>query len=1085
MLNRKKCLFSGLGLFLFLGGIFLFSQVQANSERLVDVGQQDLEKPVYVEGEVLVKFKEEKVDLKEDKGLEQVEKLEKKEKVDRDETRDIATENIALFEAEEGQSTEELIEDLRDDSRVESVQPNYLYYPLVQTIPWGVDDTYGVKAQSANTSGYTGAGVVVAVIDTGVLHSHVDLDGNMWSPSGDNCYIDGVLTAGGCPNHGYDFGNGDNDPTEASATSHGTHVAGTIAAEDNDAGVVGVAPDAEIMAINAINPVSGAADTNSLVRAMEFAKDNGADIVNMSLGHYHQSSLRAGSENFDNYFREAIETATAAGVLSIAASGNDSLSIYGYPAGFSDVISVGSVNITDERSNPSEDMSTRLSYFSNYGNVDVVAPGYEVMSTTGDGSYSGATWAGTSMACPHVAGIAALIKEKYSTATPAQIRQILQTTATDLGDTGRDQYFGSGLADASAAIGTLSQSILLETNWAEDNDTDEPSQYLPAMPADGTSTTKLRTTVANSSGVPVAGVTVYWSTDLGTLSASSAITDASGQATVTLTAASTSGTATVATAADDYGSATAEVSMANILLVSDTGEPYRHVTANNMSWFYTQTLENLGYNFVRYETYHRDIDDWVSWDDVIDQTPTVEYMQKFDLVIWYTGDWPLYNQSIVYDYLAAGGNLIMTGQDAGYYYNAGTVTDNGLYANYLKASYVSDGATTDTSVTGLDILSGVDLTLTSRYSSYGFGAGSGVGGGLYPDHITPDSNATALAEYSSGAADAGLRYYNGTTRVIYLPWAFDTITYQANRETVMQNMTESILPLQIVTRANVKKTSKNDINKINVKSEDEVTVRVDFDDEPATGIVYVELSDGTNTVSAYQAVDSSDVTQTLEDIDCASLDTGSITVKAANAYSPASATSLTAGTSAYKNEVINKPENLRTPTKKRKVRTVRLKWDEVKGANYYKVNLRSKSGKQIKTFTSVSNEYKDVKKKYTKSNYAMKFRVKVCTTNLGCGSYSDYDNFRTLPAKVKSLDTVPNSDGTVTASWDAVRGKDITYRVKVMDSSKNKLKTYNTTKTSKVLSQIDYYYNYQVKVRAKYNDNNIGKWSSISLYDLW
>lgn len=1064
-----------------------YASASDNNQRPILKGTDKHEKTPYVDGEILVKFKQERVDLKQNKGLYKIDYLETKNSVTRDPAKDIKSDNIVLFKSTKNHNTQQLMAKFADDPRVEYVQPNYLYYPMAQTVPWGVGDSSGVKAQAANSNGYTGSGVIVAVIDTGVFYSHTDLDANIWSPAGSSCYIDGVWTVGGCPNGGYDFGDGDAVPDDQDAGGgHGTHVAGTIAAEDNGNGVVGVAPDATIMPINGINPVSGTGTSNSIVRSVNFARQNGADIINMSLGHYHPSSLG----NADNALREAISNSTSAGVLSVAASGNDSLSIFGYPAGFEDVISAGAIQQTATSNNPQENLGTRLAYFSNYGRVDVVAPGVNVNSTTSDGSYSGATWSGTSMASPHVAGVAALIKEKYPTATPAQIKQILQSTATDMGQTNRDMYFGSGLVNADAATSALGNSVVIEANYTQDNGTDSPNYYLPRVPADGVSTTKIRVTVSNSSGNLVPNTTVNFSSSMGTLNASSATTDSNGQTTVILTASEIAGQATVTASTASYGSASLYVDFTKLLLVSSSGEPYRYQTSNNISWFFTKTLEDLGYPHVRYETYHRDSDDWSLWSDVVDNVPSADYMSKFDLVIWYAGDWPTYeaSQSVIKEYLDNGGNLIITGQDIGYYTKSGgAVTADNIYTNYLNAAYVSDGSAANNLVYGTDILSGSTLSLVSRYTgySYYFGTTLGSPGNLWPDHITPGSGAEAIAGYTLGGSDAGLKYYNDTFRLIYLPFSFDSIYYGTQRQTVMTALRQSINPLRSISTAKVKADTYNDANEINIDNRDSAKIKLVFDDTPIHGYAYVKLSDGTNEVEAYKQVDTSDNTTIVSGINATSLNNGTIYVYAAHVYDVSNTGTLTQGTNATKVGTPGAPSTLRVPKKYRKVRIVRLKWNSIPSADYYKLQLRTKKGKKIKTFKTITRTRKNLRKKYTKSNKPYKFKVKACTSSGKCSSYSVYKNFRTKPARVKNVRLDSYVGGSFTAKWDAVRGKGITYKIKLMKSNGKKIKIYKTKKLRKTIMYLTPGKTYKYKVRAKYNKYNRGRWSkekSVTLY---
>ena len=159
-----------------------------------------------------------------------------------------------------------------------------------------------------------------------------------------------------------------------------------------------------------------------------------------------------------------------------------------------------------------------------------------------------------------------------------------------------------------------------------------------------------------------------------------------------------------------------------------------------------------------------------------------------------------------------------------------------------------------------------------------------------------------------------------------------------------------------------------------------------------------------------------------------------------------------------------------------------MKWDEVAGADYYKVQVKTKSGKKVATFKNVSKTYKDLKKKYTKTNKAYKFRTKACIDNVGCGSYANYDNFRTLPAQVKSLNLYDPTSTSFYIKWKKVRApKKITYRVKLMDKSKKKIAAYSTKKRKTAISGLTAGITYKIKVRAKYKNkaSQAGKWSQV------
>ncbi len=275
---------------------------------------------------------------------------------------------------------------------------------------WGADL---VKAPEVWAQGYTGQGVVVAVIDTGVDRNHEDLRNNIWTNANEiadngidddgNGYVD--------DNYGWNFSGNNNNTLDGNG--HGTHVSGTIAGENNNYGVTGIAYNAKIMPVKVLND-SGSGSYNSIAQGVRYAVDNGADVINLSLGgKYSNRTLES-----------AIDYASSKGVIVVMAAGNDGESSPDYPAryAYKSGIAVGAVdrnnNIADfsDRSGTSE-----ISY--------VTAPGVRVYSTVPNNQY--AVYSGTSMAAPHVAGVVALMLSANPNLTDAQVRQIVAETSGD------------------------------------------------------------------------------------------------------------------------------------------------------------------------------------------------------------------------------------------------------------------------------------------------------------------------------------------------------------------------------------------------------------------------------------------------------------------------------------------------------------------------------------------------------------------------------------------------------------------------------------------------------------------------------
>ncbi|HWS32322.1 MAG TPA: S8 family peptidase [Actinoplanes sp.] len=259
----------------------------------------------------------------------------------------------------------------------------------------------------------TGAGVTVAVIDSGVDAGHPDLAGHVLS--------------------GYDALTGKEGPT-TDVHGHGTHVAGTIAAvAGNEIGVAGIAPDVKILPVKVLSD-SGSGNMSDTAEGIVWAADHGAQVINMSLGG--TTKVTAVSN--------AVKYARSKGVTVVAAAGNSRRegSPTAYPAADAGVIAVAATDSSDQ-----------VGFYSNAGTyVDVAAPGTGIVSTypAAKGSYK--SMSGTSMAAPHVAAVAGLLKSLNSALTPDQIESALKKSAVDLGPKGADTDFGSGRIDAVAAL---------------------------------------------------------------------------------------------------------------------------------------------------------------------------------------------------------------------------------------------------------------------------------------------------------------------------------------------------------------------------------------------------------------------------------------------------------------------------------------------------------------------------------------------------------------------------------------------------------------------------------------------------------
>ncbi|WP_230739495.1 S8 family peptidase [Methanooceanicella nereidis] len=274
--------------------------------------------------------------------------------------------------------------------------------PVPQSLPWGINRIGSTVAWTAST----GAGVKVAVIDTGIDYDHPDLSGNV--QGGYSC----VSYTGD-----YKDDNG-----------HGTHVAGIVAARNNDIGVVGVAPDAWLYGVKALNK-KGSGYTSDVIEGIDWSVANGMQVITMSLGSAYEVQA----------LHDAVDNAYANGIVVIAAAGNDYGGPINYPAAYDTVIAVTATDQYDAAAS-----------FSNAGpEAELAAPGVSIYSTYKSGTY--AIMSGTSMSTPHVAGAAALLIADGIT-SPEDVRIALRSTAEDLGLSGPDPYYGYGLVNADAAV---------------------------------------------------------------------------------------------------------------------------------------------------------------------------------------------------------------------------------------------------------------------------------------------------------------------------------------------------------------------------------------------------------------------------------------------------------------------------------------------------------------------------------------------------------------------------------------------------------------------------------------------------------
>jgi subtilisin family serine protease len=408
----------------------------------------------------------------------------------------------------------ELISELREDPHVEWVQPDYALTldqqssfddPFLHSSgAWGQDhpDLWGPERTRATAawSVSTGEDVVVAVVDTGLDYSHPDIDDNVWINRGEdldgdlrftsadlngidddeNGFIDDVI--------GFDFANSTKvhedsavaDPIPFDDHGHGTHVSGTIAAEGNNGiGIVGIAPEAKIMALKGF-AADGSARSTDLWRAVLYAAENGASVINTSWSCDDPCPINPLAES-------VLEVVESLGAVVVTSAGNRTQDVVlRSPENTSRVITVGSIGVDDQ-----------ISSFSNRGwLMELVAPGGGPSTT---GVFIGRRnilslrssaaveifdpfvvaddylrLAGTSMAAPHVTGAVAVLRAARPGLTPRQVRMLLQLSAQDLGRVGSDPNYGAGLLDVAALVDIEVPDLEIEIDRPRPTESHDP-----------------------------------------------------------------------------------------------------------------------------------------------------------------------------------------------------------------------------------------------------------------------------------------------------------------------------------------------------------------------------------------------------------------------------------------------------------------------------------------------------------------------------------------------------------------------------------------------------------------------------------
>jgi subtilisin family serine protease len=375
--------------------------------------------------------------------------------------------NVDVLPVPAGKTREQFIAELKKNPDVEYAEPNGVMRAF---------DSPNDPRFSDNTQYYLGASyinapqawdittgsptVVVAVLDSGVVLTHQDIDDNLWdnpAPAGDSGPHGSAMEIlwngdADCLDSDPDFGPEQcesNDPSADDVGSwHGTHVAGIIGAETNNGlNMAGIGRNVRVMAVKVLN-ADGFGTFDSIAAGITYAVDNGASIINMSLG----------GPAITQTLSDAVAYAIQNDVVVVAAAGNDGAPCaVNYPAAIESVISVGAI-----------DSSYNLASFSCSGTgLDLVAPGVSIVSLTGPGTNATSAIDGTSFSSPMVAAVAALIRSILPDSTINEVTQHINFNTTNLGASGYDSTFGFGMLNAYGALFAASTGQRYVSNPAD------------------------------------------------------------------------------------------------------------------------------------------------------------------------------------------------------------------------------------------------------------------------------------------------------------------------------------------------------------------------------------------------------------------------------------------------------------------------------------------------------------------------------------------------------------------------------------------------------------------------------------------
>jgi subtilisin family serine protease len=663
-----------------------------------------------------------------------------------------------------------MIDSFSSHPAVEQAEPNYLHYPHVvpddPRLPdqWAIEkmeffDAWDIEQGSTSE-------VIIAIIDSGVDYFHVDLEDNIWINPGEDLDHDGEVWDEDDMNNIDDDGNGfkddllgwnfvgygDNDPMDTDTeTSHGTHCSGIAAAiGDNATGIAGSNWHCRIMCLKGIEGGSGS--NYDLAECIDYAAENGADIISMSWGNYHNSSV----------LYSAIEDAYIAGLLLFSSAGNDNTDNEGYPAAYHEVVAVASTDQNDIKSD-----------FSNWGIwIQVCAPGSSILSTILDDNYGKLN--GTSMSCPYAAGATALLKSQNPDSSQSWILDELFNTCDDIDslNPGYEGKLGYGRVNAFTLVGShlypnlTVREILLDDSQGNGDGRPDPGEtvtlditlendHLPWKDATDVTVT-LRTT---STGIDITDDTKSY----GDISREQSVTRTfTFEVIETAEAHLAEFTLHIEGQPNDYSrEVTFElmISRPQVLLVDDD-------EGETIETWYQDLLDEMLW---------RVYDVWEVNDD--GDLPADE-MKLYDMLVWFSGrkeGTVADDTTALKEYLDGGGTLLLVNQ-----FLETTLGGTDFYAHYLHANPIEEHS-------GEFVLGGVDG------DPLGDGLGgivnTGPGGAnntVSPGAIEPVNGARASFIYELVSQNPCVILYNGADhKVAYWATSFEAITSRDMRGLIL------------------------------------------------------------------------------------------------------------------------------------------------------------------------------------------------------------------------------------------------------------------------------------------------------------